>query len=301
MKAPQPIPYQGSKRILAPFIINYFPANINRLIEPFAGSAAVSIAAAMKNKAEYFIINDINSSLVNLLKEIVDEPRTISDAYEQLWNEQLGNEKEFFLEIRKRYNESKRSDYFLYVLARCVKGAIRYNANGEFNQSADNRRKGRRPQGMKKEIELVSQYLKERVQFHAEDYSLILKLANHNDLVYMDPPYQGTCKNKDPRYFKGIDFEYFVSELDELNSRSVPYIISYDGMTGEKVHGRDLPSSLNLHKILIEVGRSSQSTLLGKNHITFESLYLSDSLIKKLTGKLPEHVSLRSKQLQLSL
>lgn len=301
MKTPQPIPYQGSKRILAPFILEYFPINVNRLIEPFAGSAAVSIAAAMKNKARSFVINDINSSLVNLLKEIVDKPQAISNAYEKLWNEQLGNEKEFFLEIRKRFNKNKRSDYFLYVLARCIKGAIRYNANGEFNQSADNRRKGRKPQSMRIEIELVSQYLKDRTQFHAEDYSLILNMARHEDLVYMDPPYQGTCKNKDPRYFKGIVFDNFVSELEKLNSRSIPYIISYDGMTGEKVHGQDLPSSLNLHKIMIEVGRSSQSTLLGKNHVTFESLYLSDSLVKKLTRNLPENVSLRSKQLQLSL
>lgn len=301
MKTPQPIPYQGSKRILAPIILKYFPANINRLIEPFAGSAAVSIAAAMKNKAESFVINDINSSLINLLQEIVDKPQTISKAYEQLWNEQLGNEKEFFIEIRKRFNKSKRSDYFLYVLARCIKGAIRYNANGEFNQSADNRRKGRRPQSMKQEVELVSQYLKGRTQFHTKDYSLILNMANNKDLVYMDPPYQGTCKNKDSRYYKGIMFDNFVSELDKLNLRSIPYIISYDGMTGEKIHGKDLPSSLNLHKILIEVGRSSQSTLLGKNHVTFESLYLSDSLVKKLTKKLPENVSLRSKQLQLSL
>ncbi len=301
MKTPQPIPYQGSKRILAPFILNYFPDNISRLIEPFSGSAAVSIAAAMKNKADSFIINDINSSLINLLQEIVENPQTISIAYEQLWNDQLGNEKNFFVEIRKRFNESKRSDYFLYILARCIKGAIRYNANGEFNQSSDNRRKGRRPQSMRQEIELVSQYLKSRTQFFSKDYSTILNMATKNDLIYMDPPYQGTCKNKDPRYYKGITFDNFVSELQKLNLRSIPYIISYDGMTGDKIHGKDLPTSLNLHKILIEVGRSSQSTLLGKNHVTYESLYLSDSLVKKLTKNLPENVSLRNKQLQLAL
>ena len=72
-------------------------------------------------------------------------------------------------------------------------------------------------------------------------------------------------------------------------------------MTGDKIHGQDLPQSLNLHKILIEVGRSSQSTLLGKEDITYESLYLSNSLIEKLTNNLPETVSLRSKQLQLTL
>ena len=47
MKAlPHPIQYQGSKRNLAPIILRYFPKGINRLVEPFAGSAAISVAAA---------------------------------------------------------------------------------------------------------------------------------------------------------------------------------------------------------------------------------------------------------------
>jgi len=39
---------------------------------------------------------------------------------------------------------------------------------------------------------------------------------------------------------------------------------------------------LNLHKIEINAGRSSQSTLLGKNAKTYESLYLSPALVKRL-------------------
>jgi DNA adenine methylase len=49
-----------------------------------------------------------------------------------------------------------RPDYFLYLLARCVKGSVRYNANGEFNQSPDNRRKGMRPDFMRSNIIAVS-------------------------------------------------------------------------------------------------------------------------------------------------
>ena len=299
MKTPQPVPYQGSKRILAPLILRYFPSGINRLIEPFAGSAAVSIAAAMRKKASKFVINDINTAIVNLLREIVEKPETISKAYEKLWKKQLGNEKEYFIKIREKFNETQRNDYFLYVLARCIKGAIRYNSNGEFNQSADNRRKGRHPDSMKLEIYLVSMFLKGKAEFYSKDYSEILKMANFDDLIYMDPPYQGTCKNKDPRYFKGILFEEFVARLENLNERSIPYIISYDGKTGNKTHGEDLPTSLNLHKILIEVGRSSQSTLLGRKDVTYEALYLSNSLVAKFANNLPQTISLKSKQLQL--
>jgi site-specific DNA-adenine methylase len=52
MKIPHPIPYQGSKRNLASEILRFFPANIVRLIEPFAGSAAISIASAFCFKAD---------------------------------------------------------------------------------------------------------------------------------------------------------------------------------------------------------------------------------------------------------
>lgn len=299
MKTPQPIPYQGSKRMLAPLILKYFPGKINRLIEPFAGSAAVSIAAAMRNKANKFIINDINASLINLLEDIIENPAKISDAYKRLWHEQLGNEKEFFVKIRSKFNETQRSDYFLYVLARCIKGAIRYNSNGEFNQSADNRRRGRQPEGMRLEINSVSKFLKGKTQFYSVDYLEVFDLANSDDLIYMDPPYQGTCKNRDQRYLKGILFEKFVANLEKLNQRSIPYIISYDGKTGNKTHGQDLPGSLGLQKILVEVGRSTTSTLLGKDDVTYEALYLSGSLVEKLTQDIPETVSLKSKQLQL--
>ena len=183
MRTPQPIPYQGSKRALAPFILNYFPKGLGRLIEPFAGSAAVSIAAAMRNKAKKFIINDINESLIDLLKIIINEPVQISAAYEKLWNEQLGNEKEFFLATRERFNKEKRSDDFLYVLARCIKGAVRYNANGEFNQSADNRRKGKNPSNMKQEIFALSNYLIDKTEFYSIDYSEIFAMANEEDLI----------------------------------------------------------------------------------------------------------------------
>ena len=46
IKLPHPIPYQGSKRNLAPDILRYFPETFDVLYEPFAGSAAMTIAAA---------------------------------------------------------------------------------------------------------------------------------------------------------------------------------------------------------------------------------------------------------------
>ena len=109
-------------------------------------------------------------------------------------------------------------------------------------------------------------------------------MAEEGDLIYMDPPYQGTSNkqnSRDNRYIQGVDFDEFVKALEELNRREIDYIVSYDGMTGEKVIGKSLPDHLGLTHLLIHAGVSAQSTLNGKKEITYESLYLSNGLYKK--------------------
>ena len=106
-------------------------------------------------------------------------------------------------------------------------------------------------------------------------------MAKPGDLVYMDPPYQGTSNKdnaRDNRYIQGVDFDEFVEALHDLNRRGVDYIVSYDGMTGDRQIGSLLPDSLNLTHIFINAGLSAQSLLNGKKEITFESLYLSPNL-----------------------
>lgn len=59
-EVPHPIPYQGSKRQLAPAILSFVPrGRFNRLIEPFAGSAAITLASAAKNLFNEFVIADV--------------------------------------------------------------------------------------------------------------------------------------------------------------------------------------------------------------------------------------------------
>jgi DNA adenine methylase len=284
MSIPHPIPYQGSKRQLAPIIAAYFPIDAQRLIEPFAGSAALSLYAANMGKIRHFWLNDINAPLMQLWDTITRHPDRLSDLYEKLWYLQQNRERKFYDAVRERFNKSRRPDYLLYLLARCVKAAVRYNANGEFNQSPDNRRKGRQPTAMRKDI-LTAAKLLGHAHLTSYDYRKILKATTHNDIVYMDPPYQGVCASRDPRYFRGINIEAFTHALQDLNERDIPFIVSYDGKTGSKSFGKPLPGFLNLERIEIDAGRSSQATLLGQNANTIESLYLSPTLVARLEQK----------------
>ena len=62
------------------------------------------------------------------------------------------------------------------------------------------------------------------------------------------------------------------------------FAVSYDGRTGDKTYGAPLPDSLGLTHLEIEAGRSTQSTLLGRDDITYESLYLSPELASLAMG-----------------
>lgn len=279
---PHPIPYQGSKRNIAYAILSYIPKDADRLIEPFAGSAAITIAAATQKKAKYFIINDINAALIGLLNQIINDPVHIADSYRQLWNEQIGHEREFYDEIRDKFNKTQRPDYFLYLLARCVKAAIRYNSIGEFNQSPDNRRKGTHPDRMRQHILGTSKLLKGKATLEDLDYRDILKLATKKDVIYMDPPYQGVCGGRDSRYYQDVSFNEFIKTLSELNEMGISYILSYDGRNDLKTYGKPIPEDLKLKHIEIQAGRSTQATLLGHSANTFESLYISPALITRI-------------------
>ncbi len=275
---PQPIPYQGSKRQLAPKIMRYFPPDFGRFVEPFAGSAAMSIAVASRELCTEFWINDGHKPLIDLWREILKNPVHLANAYERLWNDQLGQEREFFNQVRDQFNQSHEPHTFLYLLARCVKAAIRYNANGKFNNTPDNRRKGARPAEMHRRISRTAALLTKQTRTTSWDYTKVLSECKSSDLVYMDPPYQGVCGKRDSRYLPTIEHEQFCNELDRLNQRDIRYLVSYDGRTGEKTYGQPMPESLYLTLVELPAGRSTQATLLGRSDMTFESLYLSPAL-----------------------
>ena len=288
MRIPHPIQYQGSKRNLAPVILKYFPEKAERVVEPFAGTGAVSVACASAGISRKYWLNDYNRPLSELLELIVSKPEELSECYEKLWNRQHSDSIAHYYKVREEFNRTDDPKLFLYLLSRCVKGAVRYNSGGYFNQSPDKRRKGARPNNMRKNICGVSFLLKGRTVISGLNYREMISGIKDTDMVYMDPPYQGVCRDRDSRYCSGIDHSEFVNFLSELNKKRTPYLISYDGRCGNKTYGKFLPDSLRLKRIELEAGRSSQATLLGKKDVTYESLYLSKTLLK-LTDIRPEN------------
>lgn len=290
MIVPQPFQYQGSKRALAPRILHYLPVKFRRLVDPFAGSAAMTLACAARMRAERYWINDLNKPLAELLNLMINRPEELADAYAELWKGEAEDALEHFYTVREKFNRTQEPSLFLYLLARCIKGAVRYNSEGMFNQSPDKRRLGTRPETMRQNIIAVSMLLRRKAIVTSHDFRDVLAAAEADDVIYMDPPYQGTSGERDSRYLAGLSFHDFVVALDGLNERRLRYAISYDGRTGEKSYGESLPAYLQLTHVELEAGRSTQSTLLGREEQTIESLYISPALALEM-GSVPGRAS----------
>lgn len=282
MNVPQPFQYQGSKRALSSEILEYLPAKFDRMVEPFAGSAALSLASAARRRTAQFWLNDYNKPLADLLNLIINRPEDLADHYRGLWSGNHAEAIERFYQAREKFNATHDPRLLLYLMARCVKGAVRYNADGLFNQSPDNRRLGTKPTKLRENLLRTSVLLRGKTIVSALDYRDVLSNCQPSDIVYMDPPYQGVCKERDARYYSGISYDDFVVSLDDLNRREIRFLISYDGRTGKRTHGRSLPRYLKLVHVELNAGRSSQATLLGRDDITYESLYISEALHREI-------------------
>ncbi len=280
---PHALPYQGSKRALSHAIIPLIPAGSGLLIEPFAGSAAITIAARHAGAVSRSVISDINEPLIALWLRIIAGPGELAADYERLWLAQRADPRGYYDEVRAKFNATGEPHLLLYLLARCVKSAVRYSRSGEFNQSADHRRLGAAPDRMRSRLAATALALAGTVA-RTGDYREPLLTAAPDAVVYLDPPYQGVSERSDRRYLKGLERGEFVAQLRAAAGQGVSFILSYDGSTGTRHHGDPLPADLGLTRLAIAAGRSTQSTLRGLREETIESLYLSPALTARLGG-----------------
>lgn len=285
---PQPFPLQGSKRGQVSLITCLIPEGKPKLFEPFCGSAAVSIGARLRNLVSDVQVSDANPALVALWGDILGDPLTLADQYEELWNQQTESGSEplaFFNAVRERHNRGvdTNSADFLFILNRIVKGALRYNRAGEMNQGADGRRLGARPATVRKRLRETSAVMRGASPAHL-DWNAALESALPADIVYLDPPYQGTSTPRDARYISGLDVDAFEEGLSGLIEQGISAIISYDAIRGPALYGRPLSPALGLLPLDVVTGISAQGTLLGRRREAHETIYLTPALVDRLGG-----------------
>ena len=268
------IKWSGSKRSQANEILKYFPKEIDTYYEPFCGGASVLRRLLSSNiKVNRYVCSDLNSGLIDLWNEIINNPKQVSSYYKKLWNElniddDKQRKKEYFAMVRERYNKEHNPLDFMFIMRTTTNGMPRYNRNGEFNNSFHVTRNGIIPETLEKIIYEWNKLLKENnVEFISCSYDEIK--PNQNDFVYLDPPYANTKG----MYYGCIDYDKFWDWL-----RIVPckYALSFDGISGEEDNTWNVPKDVYLKHEYLLSGNSSFKRTIGKSNdsIVYESLYL---------------------------
>jgi DNA adenine methylase len=264
---PQPvIKWSGSKRSQADDILKNIP-NFSRYYEPFIGGGSIAYAV----NPDIGICGDICTPLIDLWKIIKLQPLDVYDSYLQNWNKLDTQGYQVYYEIRERFNKTK-NPYDLFFLSRtCVNGLIRFNNDGEFNNSLHHTRKGINPTKIREILLDWSCHIK-GIEFLATDYKDSTSTAKNGDFIYLDPPYFNTKG----RYYGKIDYDKFLEYLDSLNTKGIKFALSYDGSRGENDYSVNLPKSLYKRHILLQSGNSSFKKVMDKEvQMVYESLYLN--------------------------
>lgn len=260
------IKWSGSKRLLAGEIVSYFPKDCDLYFEPFLGGASVLLE--YKPKKAFCV--DINESLIDFWNIVKNKPEELAAHYKNNW-EELQKDYRHFAKIRDHYNENKNGYDLLFLSRTCVNGLIRYNRDGDFNNSLHYSRKGADPEKVKKAILETSEII-QNYDFYSGDYQMILDRVTSKSLVYLDPPYFFTKS----MYYGKIDYVRFWEFLFKLKEKGAKIALSFDGKTDNREYFVEVPKGLFKRHLYLKSGKSTFNKVIDKvNNEVYESLYLS--------------------------
>lgn len=180
--------WAGNKFHCLDKIISSFP-KANRLIEPFAGSAAVFMNTDFKQS----ILAEANADLVQLYQYIQQQGEEFIH-YCQDFFKPASNNVETYLQIREEFNQltasKRKSALFLYLNRHGYNGLCRYNSKGGYNVPFGRYLK---PYFPAHEMQLFYKKSQKATIFE-RDFRETFQLAKAGDLIYCDPPYVSLSK-----------------------------------------------------------------------------------------------------------
>lgn len=218
--------YLGGKWMLAPWIIEQFPAH-RVYVEPFGGAASVLLRKA-RSYAE--IYNDLDSDLVNLFEVLRDERRA-QQLVEQIALTPFAR-KEFEATYQEAADPVERARR---LVARSFMGHGSNAANIERNTGfrADSNRNGTTPavdwSNFPPALALVAQRMRGVVIEHRPAIDVMKRFDRADTLHYVDPPYVHDTRSA--KRIKGALYNAYRHELnDEQQVELLDCLDSLQGM-----------------------------------------------------------------------
>ena len=177
---PPPIRWAGGKRWLVGKYPDLFTPRSGRLIEPFAGSAAVFFLT-MPRRA---LLSDMNEELIDVYRAIKSDHQAVMKV---LRFHSDRHDKSYYYQIRsKRETDGvKAAARMLYLNRTCFNALYRVNRKGEFNVPIGSKVNAFRSDD---DFSGVARLLNRAKLIHG-DFEKAIHLAETGDLIYVDPPY----------------------------------------------------------------------------------------------------------------
>lgn len=179
------VKWAGGKRQLLRDLQRFFPAKVERYVEPFVGGGVVYLAL----QPDRAILGDSNEELMNCYAVVKDHVNELIKTLNRYTPYVL--DKEFYYRIRNKDTNSldrvARAARFIFLNKTCYNGLYRVNQKGKFNVPFG---KHERPPKLYDEdnLKAISRLL-QNAELVAGDFSKTALLISPGDFVYLDPPY----------------------------------------------------------------------------------------------------------------
>ena len=228
MKITPIVKWAGGKRQIINELLSRMPTNYNRYFEPFIGGGALLLSICPKNA----YISDLNAELIAVYHCLKD-----NDLFElfkkKLIEYENKHSEEFYYEIRALDQNEDFSSLPIYVkAARMIylnkagfNGLYRVNKKGFFNVPSSKKTKVTLFDNDNL-IMLHEYFSSNNIEIKLKDFSNVLKLAQKNDFVYFDPPYDQSFTSYTKNNFNQDEQIRLCNVAKELNKKGVFVMIS---------------------------------------------------------------------------
>ncbi len=217
--------WAGNKFAILEQILARLPAG-ERLIEPFAGSCAVSLNSTYSS----YLIADVNPDLILLYRILQQDGERFIEQARELFTPENNSEQRYY-QLREQFNNTgdrmEKAILFLYLNRHCYNGLCRYNRSHRFNVPFGRYKKPYFPEEEMRRFCKMAQ----RAEFLCGDFRTIFTQAQPGSVIYADPPY---IPLNSTAYFTSYSSgEFAAQEQQELAEvarqaagRGIPVLIS---------------------------------------------------------------------------
>jgi DNA adenine methylase len=222
MKSDPFLRWVGGKRTfvstLAPTINEYLDKTGGHYFEPFLGGGAMALALGR----EKMVLSDVLEDLVKTYEAVANAPVELVALLMKM--AEWGTDAEHYYAIRATEPETfvEHGARMIYLNAHCFNGLWRMNQKGEMNAAY-----GKEPNRITESLLLrihAAHEATRSAEIYESDFERIMKHATEEDLVYMDPPYDGTYVGYSEEGFCGLTQERLAAEVRAAHGRGVAFL-----------------------------------------------------------------------------